>query len=83
MHPPSVFPIDHHASVLEHFEMKRQPGLGGVERVLQLAHASLAILEHVHDRQARFVGKRMKELGGSTDIRSGRGHNINISRFID
>lgn len=83
MDPPPFLAIDHEPRILEHLQVKRQPGLRRVERVLELTHATLTALKHLHDGDARFIGQRVKELGGSTGARNSRGHTPNVSIFVD
>jgi hypothetical protein len=35
--------------------MKGQSGLGDVECILQVAHATLAVVQHLDDRETRLV----------------------------
>ena len=71
--PPAFAPILDQPGVLEHPEMKRQPGLPDIELVLKLADALFAIAKHVQRRKTRGVRQRMKERNGAIEIGSGRG----------
>src|SRR5437016_1574856 len=57
--------------------MKGQTRLRGVEHILQLAHAALAVREQPHDFEPRRVRKRVEPAGRSADVgKGGRGHEI-------
>ena len=81
--PASVFPIEDQAGVLEHFQMKREARLCGVQFVLQVAHAALSVLQHREDAEASLVGEGVEKLGGSCQVESGAGHSSNISTVLD
>jgi hypothetical protein len=51
--------------------VKREAGLGSVEVGLEVAHASFAISKHLENADPRFIGQRVKELGGAGGICGG------------
>ena len=65
MHPATFLAIGHEAGVLEHFQMEGETRLCDIEGLLQVAHATLAVVQHLDDREARLVGQRVEELGRS------------------
>ena len=65
VNPATFLSIGHEASVLEHFQMERQTRLRDVESILEVAHAALAVVQHLDDREACLVGQGVKELGRS------------------
>jgi len=41
--------------------VKGEPGLSGIEGILQLSHAALSVPEHLEDVEPRIIGERLKE----------------------
>ena len=79
--PPAILPVTDYSRVLENAKMERQPGLRGIERVSQLADASLPLAEQLDDLESGLIGERVKELDralcSGMDYRS---HGSNVSR---
>ena len=64
--------------------MEREPGLGRVERVGQLAHTTLTSAEELDDLEPGLVGESVKELDRA--FGAGMGcycHEVNISRNLN
>jgi hypothetical protein len=83
MNPASILPVTDDSRILENAEMERQTRLSSVERIGQLAHATLSFAEQLDDLESGLVGERVKELDRA--LGSGVGcycHNPNISRKL-
>jgi hypothetical protein len=51
--------------------MERQSRLRNVERVLEIADAAFAVVQHLDDGQARLVGQGVEELRSSGSVSCG------------
>jgi hypothetical protein len=71
--PSPLFSIPHQPGLPKHFQMEGQPRLGRVQRILELAHATLAGPEEFQDGEPSLVGKRVEQ-PGSVSERGLRGH---------
>ena len=63
--------------------MEGQARLRRIELGLQIAHASLAILEHFDDAQAGRVGKRVKQRHGAFNVGGGMKSRSHIRQYIN
>src|SRR5437762_2091545 len=74
--PATVPTVCDDPRVLQGLEMKREPGLGRLERAGQLADTPLTMREHLHDLEPSLVGERVKpgaNLGGGWKGHRGHG----------
>jgi len=51
-HPPPFAAIADQPGVLQHFEVKRESGLGDLEHLLELADAAFLVRQHFDDLNA-------------------------------
>src|SRR5919112_6259850 len=71
--PATLAAIGDEPRVLEHLEMEGEPRLRGVERLLQVADAALAVAQHLEHRQPRLVGEGVEEVRGAGEVERGGG----------
>jgi len=62
VNPPTILPVADDSRVLENAKMERQSGLGGIERIGQLADAPLSFAEQLDDLESGLIGEGVKEL---------------------
>jgi hypothetical protein len=62
--PTPLATIRNQAGVFQHFEVKGQPGLGGIGRLREVADTPLAVPEQLYDPNPGGVGERMEQSSG-------------------
>lgn len=62
--PATVATVGYKSSFFEHLEMKRKARLSGVERIHQVADASLTITQTLQNAEAGSIGERVEETRG-------------------
>jgi hypothetical protein len=78
VHPPALAAVDDQAGLLQNSKMKGEPGLCGIERIGELAHAAFAPPQAVENGEPGLVRQGMEEAGGSVSIqRYGSSHGTN------
>ena len=87
VHPAALPTIGDQARVLQHLQVKRQPGLRGIERIGEIADAALAHPEALEDREPGAVGQGVEQPDGPLGVEVACEwtwrHTVNISRFTD
>lgn len=85
VHPAALAAILDELGVAQHTQVERQAGLCRIERVLQVADATLAIAQHVEDRQTRGIRQGVEEPRGACETGgggSGGGHALKMHQFF-